>query len=367
MSEQEKERGSELAPDRSEGLVHAPAAEQTDGDAISAAPAADSPLAQALCALVAEQGTKALREGEALRQDLLRRKVPAAEVDRLALMTGVTGFQALLEQDERTQQTDLDRYVSNAVRETELNRAAVLRLTRDIAQAAGLAFDYAPEESQQEGAVREQAFTVPASLYQQELELFDRAFRRKDDVKIKLPFHRLIPLVNAGIPRAKYYYGYCLLHGLQQPQDGKLARRLLEEAAAAGDPRAAAELGNYWFEQGPRYWGRAYGYYTGFGALALDPKQQDAVREILNQQRFNRKLLALSVLLFLLLFSTLVFVPGARIWAARRAVGVLCAVLAAGLLVYTGLRCRTRPYEPIYFAPAGVFGFWAVYTLIRLL
>ena len=124
---------------------------------------------------------------------------------------------------------------------------------------------------------------------------------------------------------------------------------------------------NYWFEQGPRYWGRAYGYYTGFGALALDPQQRDAVREILNQQRFNRKLLALSVLLFLLLFSTLVFVPGARLWAARRAAGVPCAVLAAGLLVYTGLRCRTRPYEPIYFAPAGVFGFWAVYTLIRLL
>ncbi len=357
--------GSERFRDLSEGSEYSRNITK-DGEESVTAPA-DSPLTRALRDLAAEGGPQALLDGETLRRELLCRNVPAAEADRLSLMTGVTGYRALLEKDGRTQQADLDRYVANAVRETELNRAAVLRLTREIAQAAGLAFDYAPEESQQEGAVREQAFTVPASLYQQELELFDRAFRRKDDVKIKLPFHRLIPLVNAGIPRAKYYYGYCLLHGLQQPQDGKLACRLLEEAAAAGDPRAAAELGNYWFEQGPRYWGRAYGYYTGFGALALDPKQRDAVREILNQQRFNRKLLALSVLLFLLLFSTLVFVPGARLWAARRAAGVPCAVLAAGLLVYTGLRCRTRPYEPIYFAPAGVFGFWAVYTLIRLL
>lgn len=367
MSEQEKERGGQCAPDRSEGIVHAPAAEQTDGDAISAAPAADSPLAQALCALVAEQGTKVLREGETLRQALLRRKVPAAEVDRLALMTGVTGFQALLEQDERTQQTDLDRYVSNAVRETELNRAAVLRLTRDLAQALGLAFDYAPQEPTQEGVVAEHAFTVPAALYEQELSAFRTAFQKRGDGKPPLPFYRLIPLVTAGIPRAKFYYGYCLLHGVEQPKDDAAGRRLLEEAAAAGDPLAAAELGDYWFAQGPRHWGEAYGYYTGFGALALTKGRQAAVRDILNQQRFNRKLLVLSAVLFLLLFSTLFWVPGAGLWAARRTAGVLCAVLGAGLLGYTFLRCRTRPYEPIYFAPAGVFGLWAVYTLIRLL
>ena len=154
--------GSERFRDLSEGSEYSRNITK-DGEESVTAPA-DSPLTRALRDLAAEGGPQALLDGETLRRELLCRNVPAAEADRLSLMTGVTGYRALLEKDGRTQQADLDRYVANAVRETELNRAAVLRLTREIAQAAGLAFDYAPEESQQEGAVREQAAEAVLNL-----------------------------------------------------------------------------------------------------------------------------------------------------------------------------------------------------------
>lgn len=349
-----------------ERIEHSPNTDRSE-EGVDAGSQADTTLAQILDALVSERGKQILLKSEELRRELLRRNVPEAEVDRLALMTGVTGFRALLEKDERTQQADLDRYVANAVRETELNRATVLRLTHDIAWAAGVAFDYVPISILPEGVVAEQAFTVPASLYEQELEAFRTALQKRGEGRPPLPFNRLFPLVTAGIPRAKYYYGYCLLHGVEQPEDNEMGLRLMNEAAAAGDPLAAAELGDYWFARGPRNWGRAYSYYTGFGAMALTRARQEAMKEILNQQHFNRKLLRLSVIFFLLLFSTLFFVPGVQLWAAYRAVGWICAALGAGLLVYTKLRCRVRPYESIYFAPVGVFGLWALYTLIRLL
>lgn len=57
------------------------------------------------------------------------------------------------------------------------------------------------------------------------------------------------PLVQYGIPKAKYYLGYCLLKGIQLEENETRGIALLHEAADAGDSTAAAALGDYYLKK----------------------------------------------------------------------------------------------------------------------
>ena len=77
---------------------------------------------------------------------------------------------------------------------------------------------------------------------------------------------------------------------------------------------AAAALGDYYFEKGgSSNWTKAYEYYTGYGAIALNKNRKKAIVSILNHKLYNRKILGLCVILFFVFAATVIWAPATAV------------------------------------------------------
>lgn len=293
----------------------------------------------------------------------------SAQIYQVCLMTQVSGFPELLRQDDRTIQADLDRYIQNAGVETGFNRDTILRLTGDIVFALGGSMSRPSLAEARHSEFSPQTVAIMAqALYEEELRAFQADFDKASaGGSVKLNFNRLEPLANVGIPQAKYLLGSCLLEGLQIQPDVPRGLDLLQEAADMGDSRAAAALGDYYYSLGSSdSLARAYDYYTGYGAAALNTSRRAAVAGILNQKVFNGRLLKLCVLLLAVCALTVLHPPGGEVYSPCTAVGVLALAAQLVMLVGALLRRRTRPYDSLYGLPAAMSGAWFLYMLARL-
>lgn len=324
-------------------------------------------IVEILRSLIAMYSMHVFSDTEGLQNKM--RDLGAAEEDiwKVCLMTKVTGFQEMIQRDKKLLQTDLDRFVHNAVEETDLNRIAVLRFTEAIVGAAGKAVRCSSQKQMEQAVLEEQAFILPVAFYEKELKNFQKSFEqcRRLGNFASLDLQSIQPLVAAGLPRAKYYVGYCLLHGLPEGHQQGIA--LLEQAAGAGDVEAAAELGDYYFKCGSGGWDSAYSYYTGFGALALTSPRKRAVLTILNQKQFNYRFLWLNSLLFLLIAATVFFAPGKMIYSQHYVWGSVCAAGSLAVLLLAVHRFRRSPFGSFYFVPAAMYVLWSIYIAVRLL
>ncbi len=328
-------------------------------------------LGPVLASAAGKYGTDVFTDADMLRDAM--REAGAADTDiyKVCLMTRVTGFNKLLEMDSRTAQVDLDRYIKNAADETGFNRGTILQLTGSIAGALGIEMYFEPAEGEGESLPLETVGTLLTPLYRDELKAFKRTFTRLRAGKgsgLELDFDTLEPLVSVGIPKAKYYLGYCLLHGIQLERNEARGLELLEEAANAGDSEAAADLGDYYYEKGDsRSWTAAYGYYTRYGAAALDVGRKAAMIGILNQKRYNKKMLFLCIILLLISAATVLWPPAAEIFPPHRTWGAAALCVQAILLAVTAVHYRAKPYDCFYGLPVAMAGVWTAYMAVRLL
>lgn len=335
------------------------------------------PVSAILQELVGVYSVRIFSDPEKLRTAMRSRGAAEADICKVCLITGVTGFQAMIQPEKKLLQADLDHFVHNAVEETDLNRAVVLRLTAEIVGAAGKVQlcgsreqleEVIQEETVLEKAVLEEhAFMIPVTLYEKELEDFQESFEdcRRRGSFASFDLRRITPLVAAGLPRAKYYMGCCQLHG--EAEGHQQGAALLEEAARAGEVEAAAELGDYYFKCGPGEWSHAYSCYTGFGALALTPQRKDAVLKMLHQKQFNCRFLLLSALLFLLIAITIFFAPGRTVYSPHFLWGGVCAAGSLAVLLLAVRRFRKNPFGSFYFTPVAMLVLWSIHIAVRLL
>lgn len=327
-----------------------------------------SPLGTILSSAAAQYGDNLFTDTAMLQHAMAEAGAPAAEIYRVCLMTQVSGFGELLKRDARTMQLDLDRYIQNAADETGLSRDTILRLTGDIVFALGGSVDCRDLSAARKSEFVPQTVAMVAqALYEEQLHAFQTDFNKAvAGASVKLDFDRLEPLVNAGIPQAKYFLGSCLLKGIQLPVNEERGLELLQEAADVGDSRAAAALGDYYYCQGgPDSLAIAYQYYTGFGAAALDPSRQVAVTSILNQKVFNGRLLKLCVLLLAVCAVTVIWAPGAALYEPCTGLGWAAMAVQAALLVLGFLYHRAKPYHSVYALPVAMSGVWFLYMLAR--
>ncbi len=323
-----------------------------------------------LAAAVSRHGPEIFCDPATLHQAMAEAGAPENEILRVQLMTRVSGFRELLAQDSRTAQADLDRYIHNAAEETGFNRDTVLRLTGSIVFALGGGMDCSPSSAREEGFAPQTVAALASELYEEPLRTFQTNLDRilSNGATVSLDFDRLEPLVNIGIPRAKYCLGYCLLTGIQLEADQERGLALLEEAAGQGDSRAAAALGDYhYLTGGSDHWSRAYTYYTGYGAAALSKSRRTAITNILNQKRFNRTLLGLCILLLVVLAASVIWPPAAAAYAPHPVWGWLSVLAELALLVLGILHYRVKPYDFFYRLPVAMAGIWSVYMAIRIL
>lgn len=323
-----------------------------------------------LAVVASRNGTEVFNDPAALYQAMSDAGASADEIFRVQLMTQVSGFRELLAQDPRTAQVDLDRYIQNAAEETGFNRDTVLRLTSSIMFALGGGMNCDLSSARKGDFAPQTVAALAYELYEEPLRIFQNNLDRliSTGAAVQLDFDRLEPLVNIGIPRAKYCLGYCLLVGIQMEANEERGVELLEEAADQGDSRAAAALGDYYYlSGGSDHWSRAYAYYTGFGASALNKARQSAITDILNQKLFNRKLLRLCILLLAVLAVTAIWPPAAAVYAPHPIWGWLSVLAELALLILGVLHYRAKPYDFFYGLPVAMAGIWFVYMTIRIL
>lgn len=291
------------------------------------------------------------------------------QITKVMLMTQVSGFRELLDLDARMQQNDLDRYVQNAIKETGFNRTQVLEITSAISMTLGIPFDIDADDLVQKNITIEKAYVIPVSNYEKELNKICAG--RYTSPKISYSsdeMMKLEALASAGISRAKYLLGYCLINNEAYESSLPLGVQMLEEAASDGDSLAAGALGDYYYAQASSdSWQKAYSYYTGYGRSALSKKRKDAITNIINHKAFNRKMLYASVILALCFLLSLVFVPAAPLFAAHKIWGSICFIGAVATILVAFLHHRICPYDSLYWVPTGIFMFWFLYMAVRII
>lgn len=333
-------------------------------------------LSAALTSFVSTYGVNALLNTEQLRAELRAAHIPEMDNGQACLLTKVRGFKELLQHSANTKQLDLDRFVYNAVSQTGLTRGVVLRLTADFAQAAG--YERLPLNGVKTYRQDKlgQAFVVPWGLYADDLKAAEENFlswKNRGAAMTEENLNRLRMLNLAGIPEAQYCLGYYLLRSAQA--SGELNTSLqvhplsmLRAAADAGERRAAAALGDHYYENGePGDWEKAFEYYIGYGSLALETPQRAALVDIINHKTFNRKVLSLCAGLLALIVLSVLAAPGTALYAGHFGIGILCCFLCGGTLAAAFLHHRAKPYDDVYYAPAIMFLIWMSYLAARLL
>lgn len=291
------------------------------------------------------------------------------QITKVLLMTQVSGFRELLDLDVRMQQNDLDRYVQNAIIETGFNRAQVLEITSAISMSLGIPFDVDVDDLVQENISIEKAYVIPASNYEKELnKICAGRYTSPKTSYSSDEMLKLETLASAGISRAKYLLGYCLINNEAYESSLPLGVQMLEEAAADGDSLAAGALGDYYYSQASSdSWQKAYSYYIGYGRSALSKKRKDAITNIINHKSFNRKMLSASVVLALCFLLFLVFAPAASLFAAHKIWGSICFIGAVTTILVAVLHHRICPYDSLYWVPTGIFIFWFLYMAVRII
>lgn len=330
-----------------------------------------SSLSSILSSVVEQNGVELLFDTASLSEAMRKIGAEEAEVYRVCLMTQVTGFREVISRDPRTVQLDLERYIQNAIKETGLTRDAILQVTAALSFATGIAMSYQAGLSKDFDHTTDHVAALAHTVCQENLSIFRSAFEKvvlEESTSTELDFEMLEPLVHYGIPRAKYYFGYCLLHGIQLEKNEARGIKLLHEAADAGDGNAAAALGDYYFAKGGSdNWTKAYDFYTGYGAIALNQDRKRAIVSILNHKRYNKKILGLCMILFLAQVAIVIWSPSTTVFAARLFWGWFAVVAQLVLLVMKIMHYRIKPYDCVYALPVAMSAIWFVYMAIRLL
>lgn len=317
---------------------------------------------------VAKYSPDLYTDTEKLKKAMREFGAKEAQITKVYMMTLVDGFREILEFDERVQQNDINRYVQNAVRETGFNVAQVLELVSAIIGSLGI------ESLTDSGRVLNKGnettgFVVPMSVYKNELKLVEQKINLENINSLGAgDIARLEVLVKAGIPRAKYYLGSCLLKNALFKEKAPLGLRYLEEAAADGDSLAAGALGDYFYEQADSdSWSQSYSYYTGYGSLELSGIRGRRVVDILNFREFNFTIIVASIVIALTMLATVIIAPANAHYDAHRVLGYVLFIVAAAILVASIMHHRQKPYDNLSWVPCSVFVIWTLHFLIRIL
>lgn len=327
----------------------------------------DSPtdLDVAMQRIVSEHGAEAMLDEDRFRVLMGECGVSELDIRKALLLAKVDGFGELVTNSGFCAQADLDRFASNAELQSGLNRYEIIRFLRAFSLAAGIAYEYGESSPPSDSLVRERAFVVPESLYNNELKSFGNSLGKavyNGSPLLELDFKPIEPLVEMGIPLAKHYMGYCLLHGSDDASTQNTGITLLSEAAAAGNTQAMAELGDYYYCLGTGSWTQAYECYTGLGALALSSERQTNILTILNRKSANSKTLILSAGMLALMLLAALFGFGASI-----VLGILFSLASAAVLALGFMHFRKSPYDDVYVFPVAIFVLWTISMAISSL
>lgn len=320
--------------------------------------------AEQLIEIIDCRGKEILLDTAAFSEALREKQLSSVEQMQLLLLTKVSGFEEFMLGSDHILQTDLERFVSNAQRESGLSKWIILGLTADLAGALG--YDVVMDEegfySAQEYS---EAFVIPSSLYAREQASIQASVEKtvswadlSDDDQM-----RLEQLAAAGSPWAKFNLAWYM-----KQTDADKAAELLKSAAADGYSKAQSALGDYYYKQGKgSNWTKAYECYTGYGSLALNATRKKNLVNIINNKRYNQRVLLFGLIFWAAMFAMAFVHPAASLYGRDAAVRTVALLCNAGLLGGAVYRYRKHPYDFMNWLLPSMFGVWWIYLCIWLL
>ena len=123
-----------------------------------------SKLGSSLEILVKKHSSHIYFDEKLLQSSLNELGVLDFDIYKVCIMTKVTGFRELLERDKRTGQSDIDRFVRNAIEETGLTRTTILGLTCDIASSVNIAFKWTGDNLKIDDDFGKKSYVIPVSF-----------------------------------------------------------------------------------------------------------------------------------------------------------------------------------------------------------
>lgn len=319
---------------------------------------------QLLIEIIDCRGKEILLDSKAFAEALREKKLSSIEQRQLLLLTAVGGFEEFMLGSDHILQNDLDRFVYNAQRESGLSKWVILSLTADLAAALG--YDVVENEeafyaTQDYGS----AFVIPRSIYAKEQASIQASVEKttswadlSDDDQIKLE-----QLAAAGSPWARFNLA-CYM----KQADEDRAADLLKQAAADGYSAAQSALGDYYYKLGGgSNWTKAYECYTGYGSLALNATRKKNLVNILNNKRYNQRVLLFGLIFWAAMFAMSFVHPAASLYGTDAVVRTIALLGNAGILGAAVYRYREHPYDFMNWLLPSMFGVWWIYLCIWLL
>lgn len=328
-----------------------------------------SVLETALTNAVRSSGKEILLAPSELYDRLEAQKVGPIRISQVILMVQVPGLSDLIRKNDQTIQNDINIFLNNALSVTGFRRSLVLELTADILAALGIAHELKADGWEEEEVPL--AYTVPASVYEEELAEFEKTYCDRINgrtVSDSQDYSRLAPLVKAGIPQAQLYMGEYLLHRQGASlKEKSIAYELLSKAYDGGECRAGVLMGDYCFEkESYSHLTNAFELYTGYGGIALNEEQCRRVDSIFEHKRRNLKTVISSAVLMLIL-QILRFLIPAEIAGTGVVIGTICTGLSVVYLILQALHYMKRPFDNLGFTPVVVFALWIIPVLLGLM
>ncbi|MBR0283467.1 MAG: hypothetical protein IJQ81_18050 [Oscillibacter sp.] len=265
-------------------------------------------LRRGLLLLKRREGRDAFFDTERFRKALLSYGVSELETEQACLFSRCGGTRRIMSGEE-LDWTETDRLIANAVQETGLRRDTALKLMRQFALVSGCRIRYGPA---QDSARVPTAYPSSLWLSNETLSAFESALEtwNPEDGNLAPELMESVERwASAGIPKAQWLLGtYLLRRFAWNPAAGgeKYGAELLRAAMSAGESRAAAELGDYYFRT-PSRWKKAFLYYTGYGAPALTKARQKNVAFLLDLKARNERMLRRCAILTTSLLLALLF------------------------------------------------------------
>lgn len=310
--------------------------------------------------LVLQYGSEIFQKPDVIVQRMQECNVKMTEVYKLLTLIYVPGFYKLINSEQPTQ-VEICNFISMAYDCTGFMMPVIANLVAFVMNILGKAKKISVADMNPD-TKSNFSYIVPFSMYKEDWDSLYIIFWSHNEAKKDESYYvKLTQLASMGVPKAQYILGMEQLNG-----DNKIGNNWIAKAAFAGDGDALKYFARLYYKCDD--WKRSYETYNSVGINELTQEDKENLTSISKQKQFNKKMIGLSSIIFLIALCMLLFIPSFDIFSGSvvSGVGILAAMLmlcGGGIFLY-----KKNPYSKfaINFVVYLQCFIWMLYLICRI-
>ena len=251
------------------------------------------------------------------------------EIYKVLILVQTPGFYQLIGSMDHISQLDINNYIMNACKSSGLIRPVIISFLEAILYSLNAINDFSKVKNLSH--IQEDNDTIiPYELYRNDISILKNKIELNeyDDEYYTI----LSGLYRLGVPEAVYICGKEKYEKAEDTNSKKTAMIELDRASELGCSKAQKFLGQYYYDKGISFWGKANQYYLSLGSGVMDKEDRECYCNIKNYMVFNHKLLFLSILLCAFNIGLSILLPVFSVVKSSNALGLICSLLSVLLV-----------------------------------